>query len=86
MKKLLFHLRNLNQLSYKILWFSILICGVYIAGYFLLLYTYQNAHTIRLLLACCVEAYPLLCLMSLSLCISAAALIDIYVKTQIHNN
>jgi len=83
MKKLCLHLQNMNSLSKQIIRYCVLIWCAYTVSYLFLLHTYHCKNTIQLLLARCIEAYPLLCLMSLSLCISAAALIDIYVKTQI---
>lgn len=86
MKKLALHLRKINPLSVRILKLSVLVWSIYIISYTLLRITYANSQSINLTLACCVEAYPLLIFMSLTISIAGAILIDIYAKTRQDQN
>ena len=81
MKKLFVHLRDFAPLGRKILSCTVLVWASFLLSYFCLLRTYRVLDHLDLRLSLCVRQYPLLILMSLSLGIVGAILIDLYEKT-----
>ncbi len=81
MKKLFVHLLDFAPLGRKILSCTVLVWASFLLSYFCLLRTYRALDHLDLRLSLCVRQYPLLILMSLSLGIVGAILIDLYDKT-----